>query len=308
MKNKKDIAIYVTNMLLAVYLVMGCSVNSDVPVNEEQSHLFEVALNYQIEGYVQTKANYLTDIQAMDIMAFDVNTGILKKHIFIPGGANPPTSLRLPWGKYYIVFAGNFFNLSVIEDLTTINDILVTMNSDPNYLSQNDVFIAPTTPFYYYITGIVQFGIVASIPVVLRPITTQVISNFTNKPNYYTTLKIDIRNIGKSLSMRGTSLAPAVRVIKDITGLTPAMTTVKDTTYTFASIGGSSYIRLCATDIYNEVDSVDFYFTNSFMSGSAYIVNFTFPPSPELNMLLSSGKRLRDLNIKCEIIDNTELR
>lgn len=265
------------------FLLFSCETETPSHDSEE----VEVPLTFTVGEYdeAMTRAgSYATIIQHMRILAFDAVTGKLFRQIVIPTGANAPTNLRLPWGKYYLVFAGNFYTLAVTEGSTTLNDVLVTMGLDPAYPSATDICVAPTLPYYYYKTGIVQFGIVGSIPVTLKPITSQIIFQYQNKPSYYKTLKTDIRNIGRSLSLQGTSLAPAVRVIKTRGNLGGVTGAVNDTTYTFSGIGSNSVVRLYATDNTNQVDSMDFTFKNQIMSGCSYKVYFIFPPVPELRI------------------------
>lgn len=294
-------------LLIALSLTFAsCSTGYDteqIVVGEGDT---EVSLKFMVDTYgdieplaIESRApSYIGTINHMRILAFNATTGILFKQIVIPSGANPPTKLRLPWGKYYLVFAGNFTTLSLTEGVTTLNDGLVSMALNAG---TSDVCTAPTVPYYYYKTGIVQFGIVANIPVTLVPVTSQLIFNFQNKPGYYTTLKADIRNIGRSLSLQGTSLAPIVRVVKTRANLPAVTTTVVDTTYTFASIGSLPYIRLYATDTSNHTDSLDFTMRGDIMTGKAYKINFVFPTSPIIPML-SSGNRLGDVTMNCEEI------
>lgn len=281
-------------------LLFSCEKETPLHDGEE----VEVPLTFSIgEHEVATRAgSYATVIKHMRILAFDAVTGLLSRQIVIPTGANAPTNLRLPWGKYYLVFAGNFYTLAVTEGSTTLNDVLVTMGLDPAYPSATDICVAPTLPYYYYKTGIVQFGIVGSIPVTLKPVTSQIIFQYQNKPSYYKTLKTDIRNIGRSLSLQGTSLAPAVRVIKSKGNLSGITGVVNDTTYTFSGIGSNSIVRLYATDNSNQVDSLDFTFKNQIMSGGSYKVYFIFPSVPELSVRLGAPeperrKRLSDMRI-----------
>lgn len=267
-------------MISLQFLLLSCE--KEMTLNESGD--VEVPLTFTVgEHDVATRAgSYTTVIKHMRILAFDAVTGILSRQIVIPTGANAPTNLRLPWGKYYLVFAGNFYTLAVTEGSTTLNDVLVTMGLDPAYPGSTDICVAPTLPYYYYKTGVVQFGIVGSIPVTLKPITSQIIFQYQNKPSYYKTLKADIRNIGRSLSLQGTSLTPVVRVVKSKTNLGGVTGMVNDTTYTFSGIGSSSTVRLYATDNLNQVDSLDFTFKNQIMSGCSYKVYFIFPPVPEL--------------------------
>lgn len=261
-------------------LLFSCE--KETPFHEGEE--VEVPLTFSIgEHEMVTRAgSYATVIKHMRILAFDAVTGTLSRQIVIPTGANAPTNLRLPWGKYYLVFAGNFYTLAVTEGTTMLNDVLVTMGFDPAYPGATDICVAPFLPYYYYKTGIVQFGIVGSIPVTLKPITSQIIFQYQNKPSYYKTLKADIRNIGRSLSLQGTSLGPAVRVIKSKDNLGGITGNVSDTTYTFSGIGSNSIVRLYATDNSNQVDSLDFTFKNQIMSGCSYKVYFIFPSAPEL--------------------------
>lgn len=298
----KLLYIFLFAAALVLVALGACTRESDtdqVVVGEGDS---QVSLSFMIDTYgvvdpmaVQTRApSYIGTINHMRILAFNATTGILFKQIVIPAGANPPSKLRLPWGKYYLVFAGNFTTLNVTEGVTTLNDGLVSMALNSG---SSDVCTAPTTPYYYYKTGVVQFGIVANIPVTLVPITSQLIFNYQNKPAYYTSLKADIHNIGRSLSMQGTSLSPIVRVIKTRSNLPAVVATVIDTTYTFASIGSLPYIRLYATDTSNQTDSLDFTFRGSIMTGKAYKVYFIFPTSPILSMP-SNGGRLRGVTMQ----------
>lgn len=288
---------YILLLATTISLVafVACTKESDteqIIVGEGDS---EVSLQFLVNTYgaiepmgVQSRApSYTGTINHMRILAFNATTGILFKQLVIPSGDNPPTKLRLPWGKYYLVFAGNFTTLNVTEGVTTLNDGLVSMALN---VGSSDVCTAPTTPYYYYKTGVVQFGIVANIPVTLIPITSQLIFNFQNKPSYYTTLKADIRNIGRSLSLQGTSLTPIVRVIKTRSNLPPVTTTVIDTTYTFASIGALPYIRLYATDTSNHTDSLDFTLRGNIMTGKAYKINFIFPTAPILNIMPNENR------------------
>lgn len=294
------------HIVLIALLLTSCARGYDaeqIIVGEGDS---EVSLKFMVDTYgdieplaLQSRApSYIGTINHMRILAFNATTGILFKQIVIPSGANPPTKLRLPWGKYYLVFAGNFTTLSLTEGVTTLNDGLVSMALNAG---TSDVCTAPTVPYYYYKTGIVQFGIVANIPVTLVPVTSQLIFNFQNKPGYYTTLKADIRNIGRSLSLQGTSLAPIVRVIKTRANLPSVTTTVVDTTYTFASIGSLPYIRLYATDTSNHTDSLDFTMRGNIMTGKAYKINFVFPSAPIISMIPNSN-RLGEVTMNCEEI------
>lgn len=283
--------------LLILLLTASCS-REDKPIVEEEE--YEATLNFSVDGFTpSTRApSYSTVIQHTRILAFRVSDGLLFRQIVIPAGAGAPTTLRLPMDRYYIVFLGNFTNLMVTPGTTTMDDLLVSMTADPAYPGATDVFVAPTLPYYYYMTGIVQFGIVANITATLKPVTSQLILQYQNKPTYYTTLKADVRGIGKSLSLRGSSLLPAVRLIKTRSGLLGVGGTVSDTTYTFSSVGGYPYIRLYATDNLNNTDSLDFTFSQSVLTGNAYKIYFIFPSAPELTKRGLKGVRMEYAPLK----------
>lgn len=303
---KRLLSVYILAAIIFLASLSSCTKDYEqeqVIVGDGDS---EVSLRFLIDTHgdivpmpIASRApSYIGTINHMRILAFNASTGVLFKQIVIPSGANPPTKLRLPWGKYYLVFAGNFTTLNVSEGVTTLNDAMVSMTLNTG---SSDICTAPTIPYYYYKTGIVQFGIVANIPVTLVPVTSQLIFNYQNKPDYYTTIKADIRNIGQTLSLQGTSLAPIVRVIKTRSGLPTTIATVIDTTYTFASIGSLPYIRLYATDTSNKTDSLDFTLRGSIMTGKAYKINFIFPTSPILPAS-ANGNRLSKVTIRYEEI------
>lgn len=272
---------YLFAALLAL-LVAACATDLESvdPTDQQEG---EISLEYCIEPFgVATKApSYATTITHMRILVFYTNN-ILFQQIVIPPGGNAPSKLRLPWGQYYIVFAGNFPNLSVTPGVTTMNDLMVSMNQDPIF---NDplICVAPTNPYYYYkVPVVVQFGVVGNILATLTPVSSKMVFQFTNVPAYYKQLKADIHGIGKSLSLQGLSLGPSIRVIKTMNTVTPSM---KDSTYTFSSIDATPCVRLFATDINNRVDSLDFFFSNSIMAGNSYKINFIFPSSPVISNL-----------------------
>lgn len=272
---------YLFAALLAL-LVASCAsdIESVDPTDQQEG---EISLDYRIEPFgAATKApNYATTITHMRILVFYTNN-ILFQQIVIPPGGNAPSKLRLPWGQYYIVFAGNFPNLSVTPGVTTMNDLMVSMNQDPNF---NDplIGVAPTNPYYYYkVPVVVQFGVVGNILATLTPVSSKMVFQFTNVPAYYKQLKADIHGIGKSLSLQGLSLGPSIRVIKTMSTVTSSM---KDSTYTFSSIDAAPCVRLFATDINDHVDSLDFFFSNSITAGNSYKINFIFPSAPIITSL-----------------------
>lgn len=266
---------------LALLMAACTTENESVPLTGQQEG--EVNLTLRIgEFSPETRApSYASTITHMRILVFYSNN-ILFQQIVIPPGGNAPSKLRLPWGQYYIMFAGNFPYLSVTPGVTTMNDLLVSMDQDPAY-SNPLICVAPTNPYYYYrVPVVVQFGVVGNIVATLTPISSKMVFQFSNVPAYYKQLKADIRGIGKNLSLQGLSLAPAVRVIKTMNTVTASM---KDSTYTFSSIDAAPYVRLYATDTTNHVDSLDFYFKKAIMAGNAYKINFIFPNSPVITRL-----------------------
>lgn len=263
-------------------LMVACTAETE-PASPQEQQEGEINLSLRLDEFsAQTRApSYASTITHMRILVFYSNN-ILFQQIVIPQGGNAPSKLRLPWGQYYIVFAGNFPNLSVTPGVTTMNDLLVAMNQDPAF---NDplICVTPTNPYYYYrVPVVVQFGIVGNIVATLTPISSKMVFQFSNVPAYYKQLKADIRGIGKNLSLQGLSLSPAVRVIKTMNTLTTSM---KDSTYTFSSIDATPYVRLYATDNTNHVDSLDFYFKKAITAGNSYKINFIFPSSPVITKL-----------------------
>lgn len=267
--------------VLALFMTACTTENEPVSLNGQPEG--EVNLSFRIgEFSAETRApSYASTITHMRILVFYSNN-ILFQQIVIPQGGNAPSKLRLPWGQYYIMFAGNFPNLSVTPGVTTMNDLLVSMQQDPLF-GNPLICVAPTNPYYYYrVPVVVQFGVVGNILATLTPVSSKMVFQFSNVPAYYKQLRADIRGIGKSLSLQGLSLAPAVRVVKTMNTLTSSM---KDSTYTFSSIDAAPYVRLYATDTSNHVDSLDFYFKKAITAGNSYKINFIFPSSPVITRL-----------------------
>lgn len=262
------------NLILIIACLSGSCSRENLSDTEKQS---EIGLDFSISPYddVSTRAlDYLTIIKHMRILIFDMN-GLLYHQIVLPEGAGAPTKIRLPWGKYNFIFAGNFPGLSVSEGITTINDVLATMPDDPNF-PDPDICITPTDDYYYYmVPAPVQMGVVKTINVSLRPVTSQITINIKNAPaGTYNTYDLEIRGIGKNLSMQGGSLAPPVRVVKY--NLTATAGVVTSTVKTFAGTG-SSYIRLYARAS-TFTDTLDYAFKAPIQTGKSSVTNLVFHP------------------------------
>lgn len=260
-------------ILIMVCLLNGCTGES-LSDKEQQS---DVEFDFSVLQYDDTPTralDYLTTIKHMRILIFDMN-GLLFHQIVLPEGAGAPTKLRLPWGKYNFIFAGNFPNLSVTEGITTINDVLATMPDDPNF-PDPDICTVPTDNYYYYmVPAPVQIGVVKTINVTLRPVTSQITVNIKNAPTgTYNTYDLEIRGIGQNLSMQGGSLSPTVRVVKY--GLTATAGMVTSTVKTFACMG-SPYIRLYARAS-TFTDTLDYAFKAPIQTGKSSVTNLVFHP------------------------------
>lgn len=263
------------NLILIMAFLLSACAGENLSDTEQQS---EIGFDFSVLQYddVSTRAlDYLTTIKYMHILIFDMN-GLLYHQIVLPEGAGAPTKLRLPWGKYNFIFAGNFPNLSVTEGITTINDVLSTMPDDPIY-PDPDICTAPADNYYYYmVPAPVQIGVVKTINVTLRPVTSQITINIKNTPTgTYNTYDLEIRGIGKNLTMQGGSLPPAVRVVKY--NLTATAGMVTSTVKTFAGIGSSSYIRLYARAS-TFTDTLDYTFKAPIQTGKSSITNLVFHP------------------------------
>ena len=256
-------------LLFMTLLAIACQKNLPESIAPEADVMFDFSIGNHIQEL--GSPDYTSTIKNMQILIFTMD-GLLYRQIVLPEGANAPDKLRLPWGKYYLVFAGNFLNQNLEEGVSTINSILATMPQDLSFDDAN-ICVAPSENYYYYrVPSPIQMGIVNSINVDLRPATSSIIVNIHNSPAIYNTYSVEIHNIGKNLSMQASSLPPIVRVVKaDIAAATP-LTTIS--TKTFAGIN-APFIRLCAkSDSYT--DTLDYLFKTPVEVGKSLEVDFIF--------------------------------